>query len=153
MQPVFFYTKWGRVKTNKRFQKYSLKRILRNFFYNCWSSCQTFFIFIIPIYHYNMHKKTLQISKGCQNRIRLIQSTKIFLLPPKYEIIMLPCNHSFFQYWTFLFCSPFSYRSSNCCDIKSYRSFTLLTALAKSNGNLIAIVFKSEKERQLSLSR
>ena len=27
-----------------------------------------------------------------------IQSAKILLLPPKYEIIMVPSNHSFFQY-------------------------------------------------------
>ena len=27
-----------------------------------------------------------------------IQSAKILLLPSKYEIIMLPSNHSFFQY-------------------------------------------------------
>ena len=28
----------------------------------------------------------------------LLQSTKILLLPSKYEITMLPSNHSFFQY-------------------------------------------------------
>ena len=44
----------------------------------------------------------------------------------------------------------YSYRSSNYCDSNSCRSYTLLKALAKSNGNLIAIAFKSEKERQLS---
>ena len=27
-----------------------------------------------------------------------LQSTKILLLPPKYEIIMVPSYHSFFQY-------------------------------------------------------
>ena len=27
-----------------------------------------------------------------------LQSTEILLLPPKYEIIMVPSNHSFFQY-------------------------------------------------------
>jgi hypothetical protein len=27
-----------------------------------------------------------------------VQLAKILLLPPKYEIIMLPFNHSFFQY-------------------------------------------------------
>ena len=47
----------------------------------------------------------------------------------------------------FLYCSPFSYRSSNYYDSNSCRSFTLLKALAKSNGNLIAIAFKSKKER------
>ena len=35
----------------------------------------------------------------------------------------------------------------------SYRSLTLLKALAKSNVNLLAIAFKSEKERQLWLSQ
>ena len=46
-----------------------------------------------------------------------------------------------------------SYLSSNYCDSNSCRSFTLLKALAKSNGNLFAITFKSEKERQLLLSQ
>ena len=36
---------------------------------------------------------------------------------------------------SFLYCFPYS-----------YRSFTLLKALAKSNGNLIAMALKSEKE-------
>ena len=54
---------------------------------------------------------------------------------------------------SFLYCFPYSYRSSNYCDSNSCRSFTLLKALAKSNGNLFAIASKSERERQLSLSR
>ena len=48
---------------------------------------------------------------------------------------------------------PIQLRSSNYCDSNSFRSFTLLKALVKSNSNLFAIVFKSGKERQLSLSR
>ena len=40
---------------------------------------------------------------------------------------------------SFLFCFPYSYRSSNYCDSNSCRSFMLLKALAKSNGNLFAI--------------
>ena len=48
---------------------------------------------------------------------------------------------------SFLYCFRYSYRSSNYCDSNSCRSFTLLKALAKSNGNLLAIAFKSEKER------
>ena len=52
-----------------------------------------------------------------------------------------------------LYCFPYSYRSSNYCDSNSCCYFTLLKALAKSNGNLFAIAFKSEKERQLSLSQ
>ena len=55
--------------------------------------------------------------------------------------------HSFFPY-----CFPYSYRSSNYCDSNSCRSLTLLKALAKSNGNLFAIAFKSERERRLSLN-
>jgi hypothetical protein len=47
---------------------------------------------------------------------------------------------------SFLYCFQYSYRSSNYCDSNSCRSFTLLKALAKSNGNLIAIAFNSEKE-------
>jgi hypothetical protein len=50
---------------------------------------------------------------------------------------------------SFLYCFPYSYCSSNYCDSNSCRSFTLLKALAKSNGNLIAFTFKSQKERQL----
>ena len=45
---------------------------------------------------------------------------------------------------SFLYCFPYSYRSSNYCDSNSCRSFTLLMALAKSNGNLIAIARKCE---------
>ena len=40
---------------------------------------------------------------------------------------------------SFLYCFPYSYRSSNYCDSNSCCFFTLLNALAKSNGNLIAI--------------
>ena len=107
----------------------------------------------------------------------MVKSTKILLLPSKYEIIIVPSNHLFFQYcdsniglfsiaphlviisfldWfmaSFLYFFPYSYRSSNNCNSNSCRSFTLLKALAQSNGNLIAIAFKSEKERQLSPSR
>ena len=55
---------------------------------------------------------------------------------------------------SFLYCFPYSYRSSNYCDSNSCRSFTLLKALAKSNGNLIAIAFKSEKlGRAITLER
>ena len=43
---------------------------------------------------------------------------------------------------SFLYCFPCSYRSSNYCNSNSCRSFTLLKALAKSNGNLFATVFK-----------
>ena len=50
---------------------------------------------------------------------------------------------------SFLYCFPYSYRSSNYCDSNSCCSIKLLKALSKSNGNLIAIAFKSEKERQL----
>ena len=32
-------------------------------------------------------------------KIPNMQSAKILLLPPKYEIIMVPSNHSYFQYW------------------------------------------------------
>ena len=72
--------------------------------------------------------------------------------------------------FSFLYCSPFSYRylvelsllisfvdwfmaSFLYCFPYSCRSFTFLKALAKSNCNLFAIAFKSEKELQLSLSR
>ena len=48
---------------------------------------------------------------------------------------------------SFLYCFPYSYRPSNYCDSNSCRSFTLLKALAKSNGNLFAIAFKSDNYR------
>ena len=47
---------------------------------------------------------------------------------------------------SFLYCFPYSYRSSNFCDSNKCRSFTLLKALAKSNGNHFANAFKSENE-------
>ena len=46
---------------------------------------------------------------------------------------------SFVDYFMASFLYGFPYR---------YRSFTFLKTLAKSNGNHIAIAFKSEKERQ-----
>ena len=54
---------------------------------------------------------------------------------------------------SFLSCFPYSYRSSNHCDSNSCHSFMLLKSLAKSNGNLFAIAFKSKKEKQPLLSR
>ena len=44
---------------------------------------------------------------------------------------------------SFLYCFRYSYRSSNYCDNNSCRSFTLLKALAKSNGNLFAIAIRA----------
>ena len=44
---------------------------------------------------------------------------------------------------SFVYCFPYSYRSSNYCDSNSCRSFTLLKALAKSKSKHIAIAFKS----------
>ena len=43
---------------------------------------------------------------------------------------------------SFLYCFPYSYRSSNYCDSNICRSFTLLKALAKSKSTHIAIAFK-----------
>ena len=57
---------------------------------------------------------------------------------------------------SFLYCFLYSYRTSNYCESNSCRSFTLLKALAKSIGNLIAIAFKSEKTtigRAITLER
>ena len=42
-------------------------------------------------------------------KLYLLQSSKILLLPSKCEIIFVTLS----QYWTFLYCSQFSYRSSN----------------------------------------
>ena len=88
------------------------------------------------------------------------KSAKILLLPSKCEKLSLLISllqflyefcrlvHGFFSVYLF----QYSYRSSNYCDSYSCRSLTLLKVLAKSNGNLIAIAFKSEKERQLSIA-
>ena len=68
-------------------------------------------------------------------KVQFLQETElgtgVFFDGPFSKVIALPTN----------------------ADIDSCRSFTLLKALAKSDGNLFAIAFKSEKERQLSLSR
>ena len=48
---------------------------------------------------------------------------------------------------SFLYCFPYSYRSSNYCNSNSCRSFTLLKAIAKSKSTHIAIALKSEKEQ------
>ena len=50
---------------------------------------------------------------------------------------------------SFLYCFPHSYRSFNYCNSISCRCFTILKALAKSNGNIIAIAFKSQKNFEL----
>ena len=107
----------------------------------------------------------------------IIQSAKILLLPPKYELIMLPSNHSFFQYCDSNiglfyiapckvinfnpFCILFaisslllfwwlflSYRSSNYRDSDSCRSFSLLKAIAKRLQLLFANAFKSVNGEQ-----
>ena len=92
----------------------------------------------------------------------IIQSTKILLLPPKFEIIMLPSNYSFFQYCDsnigfsllllvklsllilfasflvsllcFFFDGSLSLKLSllNYRDSDSCRSFSLLKAIAKT---------------------
>ena len=61
-----------------------------------------------------------------------------------------------FVYWfvaSYLYCFPYSFRSSNNCDNNSCRSFMLSKAIAKSNGYLISIAVKSEKEQQLLLQQ
>ena len=45
----------------------------------------------------------------------------------------------------FLYCFPSSFRSSNYCNSNSCRSFTLLKALAKSNGNFFTIALRARK--------
>ena len=85
-----------------------------------------------------------------------VQSMKILLLPSKCEIIFLPFKNSNFYnivIASFLYCFPYSYRSSDYCDSNSCRSFTLPKELAKTKGNLFAITFKSKKVRLLSLLR
>ena len=110
-----------------------------------------------------------QVNTVGENIIATIKMRNYFCYPLKMVIFTILRQ----QYWTFLQWSTFSYRSSNFAIAKvvvlisllqflyefcrftlpTMRSFTLLKALAKSNSNLFAIAFKSEKERQLSLSR
>ena len=82
---------------------------------------------------------------------------EIFSIAPPLVIALNPFA-SFFVYvleigsWLlFLYCFPYSYRSTNYCDSNSCRSFTLLKALAKSKSTQIAIAFKSEKEQYFYL--
>ena len=107
----------------------------------------------------------------------IVQLTKILLLPPKYEIIMLPSNHKFFHiaiaildfsllllvklsllilFASFLVSVLCFYidRSSlklSLCD--SCRSFLLLKAISKRLPLLFANASKNVKERQLLLSQ
>ena len=81
----------------------------------------------------------------------------LFSIAP-HLVIALPTLLQFFMSFvdwfmaSFLYCFPYSYRSSNYCDnSNSCRSFTLLKALVKSKSNLFAVAYKSEKEQQLSL--
>ena len=48
----------------------------------------------------------------------------------------------------FLYCSPYSHRSSNYCKINSWRSFFLLKAISGSIRKFIAIALKSDNYRQ-----
>ena len=105
--------------------------------------------------------------------IECIQLTKILLLPPKYKIIILPSNHSNFQYSdsniglslllhiklsllffaSFLMALILIYRSSNYRDGDSCCFFSLLKAIVKRLPLHFANAFKSLKERQLLLSQ
>ena len=89
----------------------------------------------------------------------IIKSAKKLLLPPKYEIIMLPSNHSFFQYCD----SNVGLFSNAPCKVItlnpfcilfgiSCRSFLFLKA-AKRLSLLFANAFKSVQEQQLLLSQ
>ena len=103
-----------------------------------------------------------------------VQSAKILLLPPKYEIIMLSSNHSFSQYCDSnigLFsiapckvitlnplCILFGISSLLLFDcslskVIALPTFSILKAIAKRLPLLFANAFKSVKERQLLLSQ
>ena len=71
--------------------------------------------------------------------------------------LLIPLLHFFIRFldWfmaSFLYCFPYSYRSSSYCDSNSCRSFTLLKALAKSKSTHIAIAYKSEKEQDFTFT-
>ena len=80
-------------------------------------------------------------------KVSMIQSTKMLLLPPKYKIIIMPSNHSNFQYcdsniglFSIAPCKVITLNS--LCD--SCRSFSLLKAIAIILPLLFANAFKSD---------
>ena len=81
------------------------------------------------------------------------QELAVFLCARSWVLVSLPLCFIFrisFVDWlmaSFLYCSPYSYRSSNYRDSDSCRSFRLLKAIAKTNGNLFAIASICEKEQ------
>ena len=96
-----------------------------------------------------------------------VQSAKILLLPPKYEIIMVLSNHSYFQYCDsnikLIFIPPCKVITLNpLCSLfgissllliwwlsfnyrDSFRSFSVLKAIAKRLSLLFANAFKERK--------
>ena len=101
----------------------------------------------------------IQVSKADQTQVYSHRKyTFLYCSPFSYrssnfaiaKVVTLNLFASSFVDWfmaSFLYCFPYSYYSSNYCDSNSCRSFMLWKALAKSNGNLFAIAFKSEKSQ------
>ena len=52
----------------------------------------------------------------------------------------------------FLYCFPYSYRSSKYCDSNSCRSLTLLKALAKSKSTHIAIASRARRSNNFTFT-
>ena len=95
-----------------------------------------------------------------------IQSAKILLLPPKYEIIMVPYNHSFFQYcdsnirlFFFTPCKVITLNplcilfgiSSLLLFYDSLKLIAIVVALSSDSKKDYSYSFRSVKEQQLLL--
>ena len=95
--------------------------------------------------HMEDHTQMIGIGLDIKVSYWLIQLAKILLLPPKYEIIMVPSNHSFFQYcdrnirlFSIAPCKVITHPYLDSC-----RSFSLLKAIAIRLPLLFANAFKS----------
>ena len=80
-----------------------------------------FFYYIIKIFWFIHHRKQ-----------KLVMKRKYWKNNVLYRFVDLFMS-------SFLYCSLYSYCSSNYRDSDSWRSFSILKALAKSNGNYFAI--------------
>ena len=111
--------------------------------------CCSFFFFFFLVEGFGCSGDSSEIIRTYtvgENIIITIKMRNNFYYPLKMVIFPIFRFCMSFEDWymlSFLYCFPYSYHSSNYCDSNSFRSFTLLKALAKSNGNLFTIDFKS----------
>ena len=114
---------------------------------------------LAPKVEHTVGKNVIGITKIQNNYVlyNYIHNIGLFTLLPIYVHIALPTLRyqklSLFTKICLKFCIGFIdwvMTSFLYCFPYSCRSFTLLKALAKINGNLFAVASKSEEERQLS---